>query len=70
MRGGGRTAWADFEEYGSGLSHPVAGVVDRFHYEAHHPTCRWLNNDISGDGVVDFDDINPFVDCLAAQGCP
>ncbi len=26
--------------------------------------------DMNCDGVIDFDDINPFVACLVAGGCP
>jgi hypothetical protein len=38
-------------------------------YEAQFPGCRWLNGDIDGNGSVDFDDIDRFVECIIDGGC-
>jgi hypothetical protein len=34
-------------------------------WEAAYPGCPWQNGDCSGDGVVSFKDINPFVALLS-----
>jgi hypothetical protein len=44
----------------------VMAVTGVDSYSDGMPTCTWHNADFTGDGVVDFHDINAFVAALAA----
>ncbi|MEW6252076.1 MAG: RHS repeat-associated core domain-containing protein [Planctomycetota bacterium] len=47
---------------------PVWAQYYRDHHGGQNPPCPYLNNDVNGDGLVNFNDLNPFVGQMGAHG--